>query len=243
MNIIRTLAAYFAVSIVVFLSFQPLFAQSTVFVSPSTKGLVNMACTEGSLGSFEQLHYVAVATTVAAALCRQPHVDSAVGVWKGQAENSGMIVGCPNDKAREVGALLARYYHQKQALIFERNAAGKNWLISFHANQPLGVIGIMMAQAKVSGATVIPRSHDNLVLIVASDVTERANALTLYSSLHGQGLQEELGSAALIGDDDRAKARDIFAAIIAKAPADVRRLGNDMYSEQFEELGLPTEAH
>jgi hypothetical protein len=238
MNIVRRLA----LSTVLLTSLQGLFAQSTVFVSPSTKGLLNMACTEGSLASFEQLHYVAVASALATALCPSPHVDSAVGVWKGQAENSGMIDGCPNEEARELGALLAKYYHQKQALVFDRNPAGKNWLMSFRATQPLGVILIMMAQAKVSAATVIPSPHDNRILIVATDAPERANVLTLYSSLHGQSFQEEPGSAELIGDEDRAKARDIFAAILAKAPADVRRLGNDMYSEQFEDLGLETSA-
>jgi hypothetical protein len=235
MNMIRT----FAVSIVALASFQALFAQSVVFVSPSTKGLLNMACAEVSLDSFEQLHYVAVARALAAGLCPQPRVDSAVGVWHGQAENSGMIDGCPNDQARQLGALLAKYYHQKQALVFDRNPAGKSWLISFHASQPLGVIGIMMAQAKVSGATVIPNLHDNLVLVVAADAPERANAIALASSLHGQSLQEESGFAELIGDDDRARARDIFTAIVAKAPPEVRRLGSDMYSEQFQDLGLP----
>ena len=38
-----------------------------------------------------------------------------------------------NDKARELGALLARYYHQKQALVFDRNPSGKGSLVSFHA--------------------------------------------------------------------------------------------------------------
>jgi hypothetical protein len=236
MNMIRM----FAVWIVALASFQALFAQSVVFVSPSTKGLLNMACAEVSLDSFEQLHYVAVARALAAGLCPQPRVESAVGVWHGQAENSGMIDGCPNDKARQLGALLAKYYHQQQALVFDRNPAGKSWLISFHASQPLGIIGIMMAQAKVSGATVILNPHDDLVLIVAADAPEHANALALSSSLHGQGLQEESGIAEFIGDDDRAKARDAFTAIVAGAPPDVRRLDSDMYSEQFQDLGLAT---
>ena len=203
---VRTFAAY----LVVLTAFHALFAQSTVFVSPSTKGLLNMTCTEGSLASFEQLHYVAVASALAAALCPPPRVNSAVGVWQGRAENSGMIDGCPNEQAREVGALLARYYHQKQALVFDRNAAGKNWLISFRASQHLGVIGIMMAQDKVSGATVIPNGQDSLVLVVATNAPERANAMALYSSLHGRGLQEETGSAELIGDNDRAKGSGHF---------------------------------
>ena len=56
--------------------------------------------------------------------------------------------------------------------------------------------------------------------------------------LHGRDLHEEPGTTELIGDEDRAKARDIFTAIVTHAPADVRQLGNDMYSEQFNELGL-----
>lgn len=102
-------------------SFHGLLAQSIVFVSPSTKGLLTMSCAEGSLSSFEQQHYLAAVRYLTTTLCPQSHIDSAVGVWKGQAENSGMIDGCQNEKARELGALLARYYHQEQALVFDRN--------------------------------------------------------------------------------------------------------------------------
>jgi hypothetical protein len=197
-----------------------------------------MSCAEGSLNSFEQLHYLAAAHYVAEHLCQQPQVDGAMGVWRGQAENSGMIDGCPNDRARELGALLAKYYHQKEALVFDRDAGGKSSLVSFHATQPLGVIAIMMAQAKVTGATVIPHLRDNLVLIVAADATERARSINLLDSLHGREFREEPGSMELIGNDDRAKARDIFSAIVSQAPAEVRQLSSDMYSEQFNDLGL-----
>ncbi len=40
-------------------SLHGLLAQSIVFVSPSTKGLLTMSCAEGSLSSFEQQHYLA----------------------------------------------------------------------------------------------------------------------------------------------------------------------------------------
>src|ERR1700753_4091475 len=140
-------------------SFHGLLAQSIVFVSPSDKGLLTMSCAEVSLGSFEQLHYLAAAHYLAEHLCQQPQIDGAVGVWKGQAENSGMIDGCPNERARQLGALLAKYYHQEQALVFDRNATGKTSLISFRATQPLGVLSIMMTQAQVNGATVIPHTQ------------------------------------------------------------------------------------
>jgi hypothetical protein len=52
-------------------------------------------------------------------------------------------------------------------------------------------------------------------------------------------LHEEIGTTELIGDNDRGKARGIFTAIVANAPADVRQLNSDMYSEQFNDLGLP----
>jgi hypothetical protein len=224
--------------IVIMTSLHGLMAQSIVFVSPSTKGLLTMSCAEGSLKSFEQLHYLATAHYLAEHLCQQPQIDGAVGVWNGQAENSSMIDGCPNNRAREIGALLARYYHQEKALVFDRNAGGKTSLVSFRASQPLGVISIMMAQAKVTGATVIPHVQDNLILIVAADAAQREQSMTLYSLLHGHGLHEEPGTTELIGDIDRTKARDIFTGILSNAPADVRQLNNDMYSEQFNDLGL-----
>ena len=229
-----------AACIVVLSSLQGLLAQSIVFVSPSTKGLVNMACAEGSLGSFEQEHYLAAAHYLTATLCPQAHIESAVGVWKDQAENSGMIDGCPNEQARELGALLARYYHQEQALIFDRNERGKASLVSFRATQPLGVIAIMMAQANVRNASVIPHNHENVIWIVAADAGQRAQSVALYSLLHGDNFHEELGTSELIGDNDRAKAREIYGAIVARAPAEVRALDNEMYSQQFNDLGLST---
>jgi hypothetical protein len=222
----------------IILGCQGAFAQSVVFVSPSTKGLATISSAEASLTSFEETNYLAAAHYLADRLCQQPHIDSAVGVWKGQAENSGMIDGCSGDRAREIGALLARYYHQEKALIFDRDAAGKTSLLSFHASQPLGVVAIMMAQANITGATVIPHTQDNLILIVATDEAQHSRIVSLYSMLHGHDLHEETGTAEMIGNEDRAKARDIFNAIVSHAPAEVRQLGMDMYSEQFHELGL-----
>jgi hypothetical protein len=229
-----------AACIVALSSFSGLLAQSIVFVSPSTKGLLTMSCAEGSLGSFEQQHYLAAVHYLTTTLRPEAHIDSAVGVWKGQAENSGMIDGCQNAKARELGALLARYYHQEQALVFDRNERGKASLVTFRANQPLGVIAIMMAQANVSGATVIPHNYDNVIWIVAADAAQRAQAINLSSLLHGDSLHEEPGTTELIGDNDRAKAREIYNAIVARAPAEVRELDSEMYSEQFNDLGLET---
>jgi hypothetical protein len=228
-----------AACMVFLMSLHGLLAQSVVFVSPSDKGLLTMSCAEGSLNSLEQLHYLAAAHYLAERLCQQPQIEGAVGVWKGQAENSGMIDGCPNERARQLGALLAKYYHQEQTLVFDRDPAGKTSLISFRATQPLGVIAVMMAQAQVTGATVIPHTQDNVVLIVAGDAAQRARAMTLYASLHSHGLHEESGTTELIGDNDRVKARAIFTTIVANAPADVRQLNSDMYSEQFNDLGLP----
>ena len=151
----------------VFLTSLQVLSQSVVFVSPSTSGLLTMPCTEGSLSSFEQTHYLAVAHYLAEHLCPQTQIEGAVGVWNGRAENSGMIDGCPNERARELSALLAKYYHQEKALVFDRNAEGKTSLISFRANQQLGLLSIMMAQAQVTGATVIPHAQDHLILIVA----------------------------------------------------------------------------
>lgn len=232
----RRMAA--AACVVFLMALQGVLAQSVLFVSPSDKGLLTTSCAEGSLNSFEQLHYLAAAHYLAERLCRQPQIEGAVGVWKGHAENSGMIDGCPNERARQLGALLAKYYHQEQALIFDRDPVGKTSMISFRATQPIGVIAVMMAQAQISAATVIPHMQENLVMIVAGDAAQRTRAMALYASLHGHGLHEEPGTTELIGDNDRAKARAVFSTIVANAPADVHQLNSDMYSEQFNDLGL-----
>ena len=221
----------------------PLFAQSVVFVSPSTKGLLSMSCAADTLGSFEELHYLAAARYLAEQLCPKPKVDGGVGLWNGQAENSGMIDGCPNDKARDIGALLARYYHQKAALVFDRNPSGKTSLISFRIAQPLGIISIMMAQAKISGATVIPHPQDNEILLVATDAGQHERAMALYALLHAHELHEEAGNTELIGNrEDRVKAREVYAGILEQAPVEVKQLGEEIYTEQFNDLGFESAA-
>ena len=215
--------------------------QSVVFVSPSTQGLLNMSCAAGTLTSFEEMHYLAAARYLAGQLCAQPRIDGGVGVWKGQAEDSGMIDGCPNDRAREIGALLAKYYHQKAALVFERDPAGKTSMLSFRTTQPMGIISIMMTQANVTGATVIPGGQDSLIVLVATDHGQHERAMTLFSLLHAKDLHEETGNTELIGDsNDRIKAREVYAGILAQAPPQVKQLSEEIYSERFHDLGLET---
>lgn len=214
-------------------------AQSVVFVSPSTQGPLTMSCTEASLNSFEQVHYLATAHYLAEHLCTQPRIDGGVGIWKGQAQNSGMTDGCPNDKARIFGALMGKYYHQAEVLVFDRAPGGKGSLVTFHASQPLGVIAIEMAQANVSGATVIPHPDDNLITVVATDAEQHARALNLYALLKAHGLKEEEGNAEMVGDEDRGKAREVYAEVLSHAPPEVRQLGDEMYTETFSDLGLP----
>ncbi len=215
-----------------------LFAQSIVFASPSTRGLQTMSCTEVSLDSFEQIHYLATAQFLAEHICQQTRIDGGVGIWKGRAQNSGVIDGCPNDKARTLGALLGRYYHQAEVLVFDRSSGGKSTLVSFRASQPLGVIAIEMEQANVTGATVIPNPNGNLVMVVATGAEHRARALNLYALLMARGLKEEEGNAELVGDQDRRKARGVYADILSHAPTDVRQLIDEMYTEQFSDLGM-----
>ena len=63
--------------------------------------------------------------------------------------------------------------------------------------------------------------------------------MTLYSLLHARDLREEPGSTELIGDsNDRTKARDVYAGILAQAPPQVKQLSEEIYSERFHDLGL-----
>jgi hypothetical protein len=220
----------------------PLFGQSLVFVSPSTKGSMTMTCAAGSLTSFEELHFLAGVHFLAGRLCPQSKIDGSVGLWRGRAENSAMIDGCSNDMARDLGALVAKYYQQKAALIFSRSNGGHATLISFEVSQPMGVIAAAMAKAQVTGATVIPHQNGRRIVMVAQDAGQRANARTLFSLLHAHGWQNETGTSELIGNNDRGKARDIYNALLAEAPDTVRELGLSMYTEAFNGLGLDVAA-
>jgi len=56
--------------------------------------------------------------------------ESAVGGLEGQAENSGMIDGCQNEQAREIGALLRALSEggtitRSKRLFFERATSGE----------------------------------------------------------------------------------------------------------------------
>ena len=221
-----------------FLLLPPLLAQSVVFVSPSTQGQLTIACSADSLTSFEELHYLATARYLAKQLCTQGHVDAAVGLWRGRAENSGMIDGCTHDRARALGALLGEYYHQKAALVFERKPGGQARLVSFRVQASLPVISRKLTRSQVSGATVVPRGASALIFMVATDDRARGRAHRLYVQLHGLDLQEEAGTAELIGDNDRARAKDIYHQLLLKAPAEVQALESGMYSEHFSDLGM-----
>jgi hypothetical protein len=217
---------------------QPLLAQSVVFVSPSTEGQRTLTCSVDSLHSFEELHYLAIAHYLTDKLCPNAQIDGALGLWGGRAENSSRIDGCSHDRARVLGALLGKYFHQKAALVFDRGDGGNATLVSFRVTRPIGVISAAMTRARISGATVIPRAHDSLIVMVATDTAQRARAHRLSAALQGQDLREVAGTSELIGDRDRVKARDIYNALLANAPADVQQLDRAMYSEEFSDLGL-----
>jgi hypothetical protein len=221
-----------------FASIAPLIGQSLVFVSPSTKGSMTMTCAADSLTSFEELHFLAGVHSLVERLCPQSKIEGSVGLWRGRAENSAMIDGCSNDMARDLGALLAKYYQQKAALIFNRSSNGNATLISFEVSHPMPVIAAAMAKTQVTGATVIPHQHGIRILMVAKDSGQRAKARRLFFLLHAHELQNETGTSELIGDNDRAKARDIYNSVLAEAPATVKELGESMYTEAFNGLGL-----
>lgn len=197
-----------------------------------------MPCAAGSLDSFEELHYLAAAHYLSQHLCPQARIEAVAGLWEGQAENSGMIDGCQNEKARELGALLARYYYQKAALVFARDAAGKDGLVSFRARAKLALISRRMSEGHITGASVAPHEPESHVVMVVTNKVDRVRARRLYAALRGRGWQEEPGTAELIGDADRARARGVYNRLIAASPAEVSGLESEMDSEQFAELGL-----
>lgn len=215
-----------------------LWAQSVVFVSPSTKGMVSLACAAGSLDSFEELHYLAAAHSLSEHLCPHARIEAVAGLWKGQAENSGMIDDCPELEARELGALLGRYYYQKAALVFARSATGQDRLVSFRVGAKLGLISQRMREVGVRGASVVPHEHDSLVIMVVTNKLERGRARKLCAVLRGKGWLEEPGTAELIGDEDRGKAQGVYDRLIEGSPAQVSKLEKEMYSEKFAGLGL-----
>ena len=187
-------------------------AQSFLFVSPNTRNQMTEESALDSFDSFEQTNFLAVANYLAARLCPKPQVWSSEGIDGSNTENSSLVVGCPGDRARYLGALLGRYAHQKWILVFDpaprTKASERLFIATFSTDQPADTARELHHQAINAGALVI---QANLVRFYRWVKDDSQDALVhSFVAVHHGSLQEIMGKATLLGNDSRAAAQRIF---------------------------------
>jgi len=192
-------------------------AQTFLFVSPNTRDYLSDEDAAGSLNSFEQSNFLAVAKYLGKKVCGAPHIFSAEGIYEGAAENSSLITGCKNSQAQYLGALLGRYAHQKQILIFDpaptRRSDERLLIIEFTTDHPADTVK-HLRQYPISGATVLLQGQVFRVYVWATDHAEDTAVHSLADGEHGT-IREIPGKGTMIGDKSRIVAQHAFDRRIA----------------------------
>ena len=216
-------------------------AQSFLFVSPNTRNHMTEESALDSFDSFEQANFLAVANHLAARLCFKPQVWSSEGMDGSNTENSSLVVGCPGDRARYIGALLGRYAHQKWILIFDPAPRTKSserlFIATFPTDHPADTAKELHHQAINAGAIVIQANLVRFYLWV-KDNSQDALMHSFVDAHHGS-LEEIMGKATLIGSDSRPAAQRIFdQRIHLYERVHHQALSKFLWSRQLHDLGL-----
>ena len=183
---------------------------SYVFASPSLASSLTDQDARGNLASFEQANITAVADRIACSMTRGVRITDAVGVYDTSAENSFIVLTSLGQMDSEyLGSLLARYAHQKFALVFLADAAGVDRLWIVKSDQHWDTVAKLARDLRVVPITLATDHASTEIIVVdfGSKLAEKLKALA--SKLHATP-QITNGTAELLGDPDRAKAMSIF---------------------------------
>lgn len=185
-------------------------AQSFLFVSPNTRNQMTDEAALQSLDSFEETNFLAVAHFLAEKVCSQPEVQSAEGMDGVNTENSSLVTGCNSRTARYVGELLGRFAHQKWILVFDPvpGQPGRMIIVSFSSEHPSDTTKQLRSYG-IKAGTIVVREKLVRLYVWAPDHQLDEALHSLANANHGD-VQEISGKAEFIGDDSRAKARQIF---------------------------------
>ena len=214
-------------------------AQSFLFVSPNTREHMTDQSALQSLDSFEQENFLAVARFFSARLCSKPQVQSTEGMDGANTENSAMISGCSSGSARYLGELLARYGHQKWILVFDPKSGSSERLVvlSFNSDHPSETPGELRAQG-IKAGTVVGEGNQVHIYIWVPDHSQDAVLQAFAQARHGT-LEEISGKGSFIGDDQRARAQQIFdQRIQLYERVHHRSFSKLLWSKQLHDLGL-----
>jgi len=212
-----------------------------------------------SRDTFEQRNFLAVARYLAGRLCPAPKVESSEGLDGPGAENSLLISGCQGRRAIYVGELIARYGHQKWALIFDSQTpdsqtpdsqtSNDSQISNSGGSETLFIIALANADSRnvleqmrrhgLTEGAVVSSENRVIVYVWATDPATGESVRAFAKTAHGD-LREIRGKGFLIGDQDRARAQRILDIDIA---AYERRhkvaFSRELWSKKLRDMGLP----
>ena len=207
---------------------------SYVFASPSLGASLSDQDARGNLTSFEQANITAVADRIACSMTQTVRITDAVGVYDVSAENSFIVrTSLGQGDSEYLGSLLARYAHQKFALVFLANPAGTDRLWIVKSDQPWEAIAKLARDLQIVPITLATDQATTEIVVVdfMSKLAERLKALA--SKLHAAP-QITNGTAELLGDPDRAKAMSVFDEKLKSAEqASGKQLSRNLWTQPW----------
>ena len=204
------------------------FAQhlSIGLASPNTRESMTYADAKGSLSSFEEQNFVAVADRVVCSLAKSGGVEKVIGEVheKGRmgvegAENS-VVVRAPIgfEEMRYTMALLGRYAHQKFVVAFtpapEATLPASLVTLRIPRGTPRPTLERVLDETGVPYRTL---AGDSVIVFLPNGTSEgpiNSAAKRLKASL-----EIRQGHGEIVGNDDRAKAATAYDKIIAEYEA------------------------
>lgn len=214
---------------------------SYVFASPDTRASLTDEDARGSLTSFEELNAIAIADRVACSMTTKVEISGVLGVYDASSENSFLIESdLQRDETEYLGSLLARYGHQKFALLFFPQAAGHDRLWTIKAPKSFDAAIGAVRRMHLTPVTVRASANETEIWIVdmGDQFGDRPNQLAAQL---GGSATSQAGAAELPGDDDRAKAAAIFDAKIgAFEQRTKRKLSSQLWTESWHDASART---
>ncbi|HUA01194.1 MAG TPA: hypothetical protein VMB02_12755 [Candidatus Aquilonibacter sp.] len=180
--------------------------QSYVFASPNTRQTLTDADARASLTSFEQLNAIAIADRIACSFASGVRITGVLGIYDTSAENSFVVESHLNRaQAEYAGSLLARYEHQKYALLFFPAPGGHDRLWAIQTPKSFDEAAAAARGMRLTPITLRPESAGNEIWVVDIGNKFGDRPKQLAAQLSG-GASVQNGSAEVIGEEDRANA-------------------------------------
>lgn len=204
------------------------FAQqlSVGLASPNTRESMTYADAKGSLSSFEEQNFVAVADRIVCALAKSGGIEKVIGEVheRGRmgvegAENS-VVVKAPIgfEEMRYTMALLGRYGHQKFVVAFTPAPEATLPASLVTLQIPRGTARPTLERVLDETGVVYRTLAEDSVIIFLSNGTPEAPVKRAAKRLKAR-LEIRQGRGEIVGDDDRAKAITAYDKIIAEYEA------------------------